>query len=171
MCSHSNRLVEAILTSTHNIPFSIQKKNSPLIILHMQLWDFPRISRTSSKQPWVNEPSVFEPLKFYCIWIVNVHIVCLSGHCMSFRNFLHLRILRAGPDIFKILKLSSSIHDSFSRIFILSKTNNLHNLSLQSVALKVLMSLNSHFIGQHRSWKFIILILHMVLISCRFQIW
>ena len=27
-------------------------KKSPQIILNLQLWGFPRVSRTSSKQPW-----------------------------------------------------------------------------------------------------------------------
>ena len=30
MCSHSNRLIEAILISTHNMPFSIKKKKITL---------------------------------------------------------------------------------------------------------------------------------------------
>ena len=30
MCSHKNRLIEAILMSTHNIPFSIYKKKIAL---------------------------------------------------------------------------------------------------------------------------------------------
>ena len=34
MCSHQNRLIEAILMSIHNIPFSI----SPKIIRNLQLW-------------------------------------------------------------------------------------------------------------------------------------
>ena len=41
------------------IPFSIQKRKSAQIISNLQLFDFSRI----------NEPSVFEPLKFYCTCI------------------------------------------------------------------------------------------------------
>ena len=43
MCSHLNRLNEAILMSTHNIP------------------------KNEFETAVVNEPSVFEPFKFYCI--------------------------------------------------------------------------------------------------------
>ena len=52
--------------STHNIPLSIQKKNSPSIILYMQLCDIFRELKNEFKIAVVNEPSVFGPLKFYC---------------------------------------------------------------------------------------------------------
>ena len=45
--------------SQHNIPFSIKKK----IILNLQLLDF----KNEFERAVVNELSVFEPLKFYCI--------------------------------------------------------------------------------------------------------
>ena len=35
-----NRLIEAILTRTHNIPFSIEERKSPQIIPNLQLWNF-----------------------------------------------------------------------------------------------------------------------------------
>ena len=51
VCSHLNRLTEAILKRTHNISFSIKK-----IILNYSksaaVGFFPRDPRTSSKQPW-----------------------------------------------------------------------------------------------------------------------
>ena len=52
MCSHKNRLTEAILMRTHYIPFSKKKEESHYIIPNLQPRDFfPRDSRTSSKQP------------------------------------------------------------------------------------------------------------------------
>ena len=46
--------------------FSI-KRNSPYIIPNMQLWDFfSKGLQNEFEIGVVNEPSVFEPLKFYC---------------------------------------------------------------------------------------------------------
>ena len=53
--------------STHNIPFSIQTRKSPLNIPNLQLWDFSNGLKNGFETAVVNEPSVFEPLKFYCI--------------------------------------------------------------------------------------------------------
>ena len=54
---------------THNMPLiNIRKENHPN--LSQSAWDefFPRDSRMSSfETAVVNEPSVFEPLKFYCV--------------------------------------------------------------------------------------------------------
>ena len=46
---------------THNISFSIKMK----IILRLQLFDFSKGVK-NVETAVVNEPSVFEPLKFYC---------------------------------------------------------------------------------------------------------
>ena len=52
---------------THNIPFLGMKKKITLNYpKSAAMGFFRRDSRTSSKQPWVNEPSVLELLKFYC---------------------------------------------------------------------------------------------------------
>ena len=62
--------------STYNIPFSTYKIKSSLIIPNLQLWDsFQGAQETTV----VNEPSVFEPLKVYCIF-------CLC-ECYSFLGF------------------------------------------------------------------------------------
>ena len=45
----------------HNISFSIKMK----IILRLQLFDFSK-GLKNVETAVVNEPSVFEPLKFYC---------------------------------------------------------------------------------------------------------
>ena len=64
MCSHLNCLIEAILTSTHNIPYSQYKKEkSSLIIQNLQLWDFSKGLKNEFETAVVDEPSVFEPLK------------------------------------------------------------------------------------------------------------
>ena len=48
--------------------FIIKKKITPDYSKSAAMGFFLRDSRTSTKQPVVNEPSVFEPLKFYCIY-------------------------------------------------------------------------------------------------------
>ena len=56
--------------STHNIPFSIKKiEKSHSVILNLQPRDFFQglENEFETAVPVVNEPSVFEPLKFYCI--------------------------------------------------------------------------------------------------------
>ena len=57
--------------STHNIPFlNIKKENHPK---SSQICNY-RICSKGPKNKFetavVNEPSVFEPLKFYCNWFV-----------------------------------------------------------------------------------------------------
>ena len=68
MCSHKNRLIEAILMSTHNIPFSMLKKKITLIYPKSVVMGFCSNGLKSEfETAVVNKPSVFEPLKFYCI--------------------------------------------------------------------------------------------------------
>ena len=53
--------------STPNIPFTIQIRETPLIIPNLQLWGFfSKGLKNEFETAVVNEPSVFEPLKFYC---------------------------------------------------------------------------------------------------------
>ena len=52
---------------THNILFSKLKRTPPLIILNLQPDDFFKGLKNKFETAVVNEPSVFEPLKFYCI--------------------------------------------------------------------------------------------------------
>ena len=47
--------------------FNIKKK-SPLFIPNLQLWDFSEGPNNEYETALVQESSVFEPLKFYCIW-------------------------------------------------------------------------------------------------------
>ena len=61
--------------STYNIPLSIQKKSPELIpntILSAAseffVFVFVRKSRNEFEIAMVNEPSLFQPLKVYCIW-------------------------------------------------------------------------------------------------------
>ena len=63
-----------IASKTHNISFSIQKKKkkrkerkSLQIILNRQPGDFSKGPKNEFETAMVNEPSVFEPLRFYCI--------------------------------------------------------------------------------------------------------
>ena len=52
--------------STHNIPFPICIGKSAYIIPNLQLLDFSKGLQDEFETAVVNEPSVFEPLKFYC---------------------------------------------------------------------------------------------------------
>ena len=54
--------------STRNIPFSKYNGISASIIPNLQLLDFFKGLKDKFETAVVNEPSVFEPLKFYCIW-------------------------------------------------------------------------------------------------------
>ena len=66
MCSHYNRLMEAILMRTNNISFSIYKRKITII--------YPRSAANELKNEFekdvVNDPSVIEPLKFQEIFSV-----------------------------------------------------------------------------------------------------
>ena len=46
--------------------YHFQYKKSPKIILNLQRWYFPKGLKSEFETAMVNEPSVFEPLKFYC---------------------------------------------------------------------------------------------------------
>ena len=48
--------------------FNIKKKENHLkIIPNLQLWDFSKGLKNEFETAVVNRPSVFEPLKFYCM--------------------------------------------------------------------------------------------------------
>ena len=53
--------------STQNIPFSVSKKKFTLNYPKYEaLWDFSKGIKNEFETAVVNEPSVFEPQKFYC---------------------------------------------------------------------------------------------------------
>ena len=53
--------------STNNLPFSILKKGKLLLIaLNLPLRDFSKGLKNEFETAVVDEPAVFEPLKFYC---------------------------------------------------------------------------------------------------------
>ena len=54
--------------STNNIPISKYNRKSAEIIPNLQLWDFPKGFKNEFETAVVHESSVFEPLKFYCIF-------------------------------------------------------------------------------------------------------
>ena len=64
MCSQSNDLIEAILMSTN---FNIKKEIYPKLSLICSYQIFFKGLKNEFETAVVNEPSVFEPLKFYCI--------------------------------------------------------------------------------------------------------
>ena len=67
MSAHKNRLNEAILMSIHNIPFQYKKENHPQLSQICSYGIFSKGLKSESEIAVVNEPSVFEPLKVYCI--------------------------------------------------------------------------------------------------------
>ena len=69
VCSHYNRFIEAILMSTHNIPFSLQKRNHTKLFQISSHGIFYKRLKNEFAIAVVNEPLVFEPLKFSCSFI------------------------------------------------------------------------------------------------------
>ena len=57
---------------THYTIFNIKKKKSTLIILKLPLYGFSKGLKNEFETAVVDEPSVFKPLKFYCININNI---------------------------------------------------------------------------------------------------
>ena len=55
---------------TQHTSFNIKKKKSALIILNLSLWDFSKGLKNEFETVVVDEPSVFEQLKFYCICVL-----------------------------------------------------------------------------------------------------
>ena len=49
--------------------FNVEKRNSPLIIPNLQLWDFFKGLKNEFETAWLNEPSVSEPLKVFCTYM------------------------------------------------------------------------------------------------------
>ena len=89
--------------STHNIPFfNMKKKNTLNYPKSAAIRIFSKGLKKEFERAVVNEPSVFEPLKFYCIWIMVGHgpialAVAVDRSCLdlclssiSSRFFLHL---------------------------------------------------------------------------------
>ena len=66
--------------STHNMPCSIERRKSSKIILNLQLRDFFQGTQDEFETAVVNEPSVFEPLKFYCTEITMKRISFTFAH-------------------------------------------------------------------------------------------
>ena len=65
--------------STHNIPFSnIKKENHAEVFPNLKPRDFSSGLKNEFETAVVNEPSVFEPLKFYCISTNFKKIFCPS---------------------------------------------------------------------------------------------
>ena len=60
-------IFEAIVMSTHDIPFSKKKKKSTLNYPKSATKGFFQGLKNELEIAVVNKPSVFEPLKFYCI--------------------------------------------------------------------------------------------------------
>ena len=60
--------------STHNIPFSIyEKEKYPKLFQICSYGIFSMGPKNEFETAVVNEPSVFEPLKFYCILLPLSH--------------------------------------------------------------------------------------------------
>ena len=66
MCFHLNRLIEAILISTQYTVLNIKKKITLNYPTSAAIGFFPKGLKNEFETAVVNEPPVFEPLKFYC---------------------------------------------------------------------------------------------------------
>ena len=65
--------------STHNIHFHNKIRKFPLSICFLELWElFRRDSKTKFESAMVNEPSVFELLRFDCSSSSSRHIILTS---------------------------------------------------------------------------------------------
>ena len=53
--------------STHNLPFQYIKENKLKLFQICSYWIFSKELKDKFETVEVKEPSVFEPLKFYCI--------------------------------------------------------------------------------------------------------
>ena len=67
--------------STHNVPFQYMKENQLKLSQICSCWIFSKGLKDEFEAAVVNEPSVFEPLKVYCI---IVQIMKLSAHSAAF---------------------------------------------------------------------------------------
>ena len=87
VCSHENRLDEAILMRTHNISFSIKKKKKITL-------NYPKSAamgfcakglKKEFETAVVNKPSVFQPLKFYSLYtaITNMKLILQQIHDLN----------------------------------------------------------------------------------------
>ena len=78
--------------STHNIPFNIQKKTSLNYPKSARDGMFSFRFKNEFETAVVNEPSMFEPLKFYCIFFHQTAEKAMSVNWYTFRgshfNFL-----------------------------------------------------------------------------------
>ena len=68
-----------------------KKERNNLIILNLQLWDFSRGLKNEFETAVVNETSMFEPLKVYCILpaVYTIHIsarVTQNSSCNDYWN-------------------------------------------------------------------------------------
>ena len=68
----SSRRFYLVYTAYH---YHYKKRKSHLIIPNLQLWDFSKGLKNKFETAVVNEPSVFEPLKFYCIDQVGAKLI------------------------------------------------------------------------------------------------
>ena len=68
---------------THNIPFSIcSQKNHPKLPEVCSYEIFSKGLKNEFERAVVNEPSVFEPLKFYCIKHQNTHSMQICNNML-----------------------------------------------------------------------------------------
>ena len=75
--------------STHNMPLSIYK-TIPNIIMSAAMGLFSKGLKNEFETAVVNEPSVFEPLKFYCTTKTGSRAPTFLIHCRDFEKRAHL---------------------------------------------------------------------------------
>ena len=105
--------------STHHIPFSIKKENHPKLSQICSYGSFSKVLKNEFETAVVNEPSVFEPLKFY----YNLNIVVIT--CNQYVITLYYRQM-----LFK--RLNEFDKDCLLFFMRLHKQTNFHNAFLDS---------------------------------------
>ena len=84
--------------STHNVPFSIHKKNHPKLtqICSYMYAIFSEGHKNEFETAVVNEPSVFEPLKVYSITLTILSEISCESDSLLFAKSLRHNICHHG---------------------------------------------------------------------------
>ena len=92
--------------STHNIPFSVQKRMHPKLSQSCSCGIFSKGLKNEFETAMVNEPSVFKPLKVYCILKLSSQSILASVDPMRLHPTLVLKtagLPRSGKNVWKMI--------------------------------------------------------------------
>ena len=104
---------------THNIPFSVLKRLNYPKSAAMSLFSYGL--KNEFETAVVNEPSVFEPLKFYCIYIRTGELKIMISCWHSLQKYLKRRTSRFNKDLqvldrTRFVRLYGEIINEFSNL-------------------------------------------------------